>query len=490
LALGVNEGSGVAEQGAAYLEIGWREPFDVARRLADVDGFAFLDSAMFHPQLGRYSFIGIAPFGTLTVTEGRPAWNGAALAERPLVALRGLLQRFALKRNPDLPPFQGGVIGAIPYEFGWQLEILRARDHALCNEPVHLAFYDLVIAFDQLERRAFIISSGFPEQDGQKDSKARSRRAAERIDEALHLIDRAPRDNGHAAPVDSAWRSNFSESAYGAAIEKVRAHIYAGDIYQANIAQRFEIDLPADFAPFGFYEKLRTTNPAPFGAYLAFGDTVIASSSPERLLRKEGAFVEARPIKGTIKRSADPAEDRRRGETLLASEKDRAENIMIVDLLRNDLSLVCRPYSVEVPILCGLETYANVHHLVSVVTGELADGRDVLDLVAAAFPGGSITGAPKRRAMEIIEAIEATPRGYYCGSIAYFGFDGTADMNIAIRTAVLKGGKARVHAGGGITYLSNPAAEYAETYAKAQRIFDAFAAQEAKDRPELEKTAQ
>jgi para-aminobenzoate synthetase component 1 len=475
----------VAES-AAYLEIGWREPFDVARRLADVDGFAFLDSAMFHPQLGRYSFIGLAPFGTFTVIEGRPAWNGAALPEPALVALRGLLQRFALKRNPDLPPFQGGVIGAIPYEFGWQLEILRARDHALCNEPVHLAFYDLIIAFDQLERRAFIVSSGFPEEDAEK----RRRRAAARIDEALHLIDRAPRDNGHAPPAEGAWRSNFTETSYTAAIEKVRAHIYAGDIYQANIAQRFEIDLPADFAPFAFYEKLRATNPAPFGAYLAFGDIAIASSSPERLLRKEGAFVEARPIKGTIKRSPDPDEDKRRGETLLASEKDRAENIMIVDLLRNDLSLVCRPYSVEVPILCGLETYANVHHLVSVVTGELADGRDVLDLVAAAFPGGSITGAPKRRAMEIIEAIEATPRGYYCGTIAYIGFDGTADMNIAIRTAVLKGGKARVHAGGGITYLSNPVAEYAETYAKAQRIFDAFAAQEATDRLELEKAAQ
>lgn len=475
----------MAGESAAYLEIGWREPFDVARRLADVAGFAFLDSAQFHPQLGRYSFIGIAPFGTFTVVEGRPAWNGAALAEPPLAALRGLLRRFVLKTDPRLPPFQGGAIGAIPYEFGWQLEILRARDHVLCDEPVHLAFYDLVIAFDQLERRSFIVSSGFPEVE----RKARSRRAAERIEEALSLIDRAPRDLGRAAPVGGPWRSNFTESAYSAAIEKVRAHIYAGDIYQANIAQRFEIDLPAQFAPFAFYANLRARNPAPFGAYLAFGDTAIASSSPERLLRKEGAFVEARPIKGTIKRSSDPVEDKRRGEELLASEKDRAENIMIVDLLRNDLSLVCRPYSVEVPVLCGLETYANVHHLVSVVTGELADGRDALDLIDAAFPGGSITGAPKRRAMEIIEAIEATPRGYYCGTIAYFGFDGTADMNIPIRTAVLKGGKARVHAGGGITYLSDPAAEYAETYAKAQRIFDAFAA-EAEAGTELEKTAQ
>ncbi len=475
------------KKSAVSMEIGWRDPFDAARSLADVPGFAFLDSALFHQKLGRYSFIGIDPFGTFTVNAGKPAWNGAALAEPPLAALRGLLHRFALPNDPSLPPFQGGVIGAIPYEFGWHLEILRAQDHHLAaEEPVHLAFYDLVLAFDQFERRAFIISSGFPEEDDKK----RSRRAAARIEEALALVERPARSFGSATLADGAWRSNFTESTYHAAIEKVRAHIFAGDIYQANIAQRFEIDLPADFSPFAFYEQLRRTNPAPFGAYLAFGDTAIASSSPELLLRKRGAFVEARPIKGTIRRSPDPIEDARRGATLLGSEKDRAENIMIVDLLRNDLSLVCKPYSIEVPVLCGLESYANVHHLVSVVTGELGEDRDELDLVDAAFPGGSITGAPKRRTMEIIEAVEKTPRGYYCGTIAYIGFDGTTDMNIAIRTVVLKPGKASFHAGGGITFLSDPAAEYAETYAKAQRIFDAFAAAKDQERAELEKTSQ
>jgi len=477
----------VLHQRALKLEIGWRDPFEVARRLADVAGFAFLDSALFDQKLGRYSFIGIDPFGAFTVRDGRPAWNGEPLDMPPLEALRGLLRRFALARDPALPPFQGGAIGAIPYEFGWHLEILRAQDHIVPDEePVHLAFYDLVLAFDQLERRAFIISSGFPEED----EKRRDQRAAARIEKALALIERPARAVGLAAIVSPRWRSNFTEAAYHAAIEKVRAHIYEGDIYQANIAQRFETDLPADFSPFAFYERLRATNPATFSAYLAFGETVLASSSPERLLQKRGSIVEARPIKGTLKRSLDPIEDARRGQALLSSEKDRAENIMIVDLLRNDLSLVCKPYSVEVPVLCGLETYANVHHLVSVVTGELAEHRDELDLIAAAFPGGSITGAPKRRAMEIIEAIEKTPRGYYCGTIAYFGFDGTADMNIAIRTVVLKPGKASFHAGGGITYLSDPAAEYAETYAKAQRIFDAFAAAKEEGCTELEKTAQ
>jgi para-aminobenzoate synthetase component I len=487
----------VAEQSPISIEIGWREPFEVAKSLVDVPGFAFFDSALVHPKLGRYGFIGIAPFGTFTVAGGKPAWNGVTLSQPPLEALRSLLRRYALRTNPALPPFQGGVMGAIPYEFGWQLEILRAKDHrAPGDDPVHLAFYDLIFAFDQLERRAYIVSSGLPEDDESR----RSRRAAARIEEALALIDRqqmpsAKRAAAAPSPLAShlsshlSWRSNFSESAYQAAVEKVRAHIFAGDIYQANIAQRFEADLPADFSPFGFYEHLRRINPAPFSAYLSFGDTTIASSSPELLVRRRGSHVEARPIKGTMRRSSDPIEDARRGEALLASEKDRAENIMIVDLLRNDLSLVCKPYSVDVPVLCGLETYANVHHLVSVVTGELADGRDDLDLLAAAFPGGSITGAPKRRTMEIIEAIEQTPRGYYCGSIAYIGFDGTTDINIAIRTAVLKPGRASFHAGGGITFLSDPAAEYAETYAKAQRLFDAFAAAQSAERAELEKTS-
>ena len=477
----------VLDKGALNIEIGWRDPFDVARSLAEVAGFAFLDSALFQQKLGRYSFIGIEPFGTFTVTNGWPAWNRTALALPPLEALRGLLRRFSLPSDPALPPFQTGVIGAIPYEFGWQLDGLSVPGRvARGEEPVRLGFYDLVLAFDQFERRAFILSSGFPEEDAQK----RCRRAAERIEQAHALIDRPAPDLGSAALPAGAWHSNFTESTYHAAVEKVRAHIFEGDIYQANIAQRFEIDLPADFPSFAFYERLRTANPAPFGAYLSFGETAIASSSPELLLRKRGAFVEARPIKGTMKRAIDPIEDVYRGLALRASEKDRAENIMIVDLLRNDLSRVCRPHSVEVPVLCGLESYANVHHLVSVVTGELDESRDGVDLIAAAFPGGSITGAPKRRSMEVIDAIEGAPRGYYCGSILYIGFDGTADMNIAIRTAVLKPGKASFHAGGGITYLSNPAAEYAETYDKAQRLFDAFAATEKQEQTELEKASQ
>ncbi len=455
------------------IEIDWREPLDAATRLADRPGFAFLDSALFHPELGRYSFIGIEPFGIFTAALGLATWNGVPLWLPPLPALRDLLARFAFDADPGLPPFQGGAIGAIPYEFGWELDGLCSPNHRIeQQEPFYLGFYDLVFAFDQLRRRAFIFASGFP-----AEGEARHARAAARLDHALCLLDRSPAD-GAPQPAVSDWTSNFTRAAYRAAIERVQAHIFRGDIYQANIAQRFSADLPEGFSPFAFYARLRATNPAPFAAYLTCGDAVIASSSPELLLRKRSAAVETRPIKGTSARAAHPVEDLWRAEVLAQSEKDRAENIMIVDLLRNDLSRACRPFSVEVPLLCGRESYANVHHLVSVVTGELAAGKDATDLIAAAFPGGSITGAPKRRSMEIIDSIEQVPRGYYCGSIFYLGFDGTMDMNIAIRTAVLKAGRASVHAGGGITCLSDWADEYAETEAKAQRLLDAFACDE------------
>ncbi len=222
-----------------------------------------------------------------------------------------------------------------------------------------------------------------------------------------------------------------------------------------------------------FYRRLRALNPATFSAFLDYGDVQIASSSPERLLSFDGKTVEARPIKGTRRRDADPARDAALVAELVSSRKDRAENVMIVDLLRNDLSRVCS--GVRVPVLCGLESYASVHHLTSVVTGELKSGKSAGDLISALFPGGSITGAPKIRAMEIIAEIERAPRGIYCGSIGYFGFNGQVDLNIAIRTAMFSQGVARFQGGGGITARSEPAEEYDETLTKINRIMEAFA---------------
>jgi para-aminobenzoate synthetase component I len=259
---------------------------------------------------------------------------------------------------------------------------------------------------------------------------------------------------------------------------EVIERILAGDIFQANLAQRFEAPVPMGFDHFGFYSQLRKLNAAPFAAYLDHDDFVIASASPERFLQVENGRVETRPIKGTRRRFADPVLDALQARALTESRKDRAENVMIVDLLRNDLSKVCVPGSVQVPQLCGLETFASVHHLVSTVTGRLREGQGAVDLLAAAFPGGSITGAPKVRAMEIITEMERYARGPYCGAIGYIGFDGRMDTSIVIRTASFRAGTCVVQAGGGIVTASDPAAEYDETLDKARAIFAAFRAKE------------
>ncbi len=270
------------------------------------------------------------------------------------------------------------------------------------------------------------------------------------------------------------WQSNFTREAYEQAIARTVEFILAGDIFQANITQMFSAKIPDGFDPLSFYRVLRLKNPATFAAYMDYGDIQIASSSPERLLSGVDAHVEARPIKGTRRRDADPSRDAALIADLTSSRKDRAENVMIVDLLRNDLSRVSKPGTVKVPVLCGLETYANVHHLVSVITSELNEHSGVGTLLGAIFPGGSITGAPKIRAMEIIAEIEQAPRGVYCGAIGYIGFNGRTDFNIAIRTAQFSGGIARVQGGGGITARSAPPAEYEESLTKIRRIMEAF----------------
>ena len=449
--------------------LGSLDVLGAAHALSDLPQFVFLDSASRHAVLGRYSFVAADPFGTFTVDDGVAFWNGEAFAGHPVPALKSLLARFGQSTLPGLPPFQGGAAGFFGYEFGRVLEKLpSAVTEMRCPDAV-LHFFDAVLAFDHVANRGWLISTGWPgpaEQD-------RARRAGERAEFFLdRLVMPSPPDR-RSAPV-SDWSSNFTKESYAEAVRKVIDYIRAGDIFQANIAQRFTASLPAEFDTLAFYRTLRAINPATFGALLKFDDLTIASSSPERFFTVRAGQVESRPIKGTARRSDDPITDRALAKQLRASEKDRAENVMIVDLLRNDLSRVCRAHSVQVPVLCDLESYAAVHHLVSVVRGELAAGQTAVDLLAACFPGGSITGAPKIRAMQIITEIEQYARQVYCGSIGYFGFDGSADQNIAIRTVMFRDRKAVFQAGGGVTILSDPLAEYEETLIKAQRIFAAF----------------
>jgi para-aminobenzoate synthetase component 1 len=267
---------------------------------------------------------------------------------------------------------------------------------------------------------------------------------------------------------------DIPREAYELAVRRVVDYILAGDIFQANLSQRLRAELPDGLAPLDLFARLCAGNPAPFAAYLKLDDLVIASSSPERFLRLSGDEVETRPIKGTRRRGRGPAEDEALAAELLASDKDRAENVMIVDLLRNDLSRVCRDGSIAVPELCSLERYATVMHLVSSVTGRLRPGLGPVDLLAACFPGGSITGAPKIRAMEIIAELEPTRRGAYCGAIGYIGFDGAMDTSIVIRTFTIRDRRVTFQVGGGVVAGSTPEGEYQETLAKAAALIAAL----------------
>lgn len=453
-------------------EVAYRDPAALLRRLPAGPGLVFLDSAMPHPDLGRWSWLAADPFGRFTGRAGAAFWNDAPLEGHPMAALRRELARYASLPDPRLP-FTGGASGCFAYEAAQLFERLpEPKPGGDPGPQIDLWFHDAGFLFDVVDRRLFLVSTGWPEQDPQR----RFRRARERLD---WLRDRAepPASDPPAERIvigRDAWRANLSADAFRAAVETTRRYIIEGDIFQANIARALRAKLPENFDAATLYDQLRAANPAPFGALIVTPERLIASSSPEGFLRLRQGEVETRPIKGTLRRSSDPRQDRALAETLLASEKDRAENIMIVDLMRNDLSRVCLAGSVEAPILCGLESYASVHHLVSVVRGRLKPGLDALHLIAACFPGGSITGAPKIRAMEIIHELEPDPRGIYCGSIVHLGFDGSLGSNIAIRTLVVEDGVASIRAGGGITLLSEPQAEYAETLVKAERVLAAF----------------
>jgi len=388
---------------------------------------------------------------------------------------------------PGLPPFQGGVAGLFSYDLSRQIESLpRAAVDEFELPAVAVGFYDVVVAFDHQQGRAWIISQGFPERTPER----RRRRAEVRLSEFRRRLSGppkcGPRHQGKGA-VERITRptlatqydvgldpltSNFSRDGYLRTIERAIRYIHDGDVFQVNLAQRLLSPATDDSVP--LYQRLRRHNPSPFAGYFDLGEFQILSTSPERFLRVERRTVETRPIKGTRRRTAQPEADLFAGDDLQTSDKDRAENVMIVDLLRNDLSRVCQAETVRVTELCRLETYAFVQHLVSVIVGRLRREHGPLDLLRAAFPGGSITGAPKVRAMEIIAELEPTARGAYCGSLGYVGFDGTMDTNLLIRTVTAGRGWWQAHAGGGIVAQSKPDREYEETWHKAEGMIRAL----------------
>ena len=471
------------------------DSFATCARFAGLPFLVFLDSATDPEQLGRHSFLTADPCTavrskallTQQLVDGR--W--IRVDGDPLTRVRALLAPYAAEPVAEVPPFQGGAAGYVGYEWGGTLERLpRARYDDLAIPDVLLGVYDWVIAWDHAAGRAWVISTGMPER-----GTAQTERAVRRLEFVKQRLagSRVAGWTGSNGPTSRlpaypptrplapsypladvpGVRSNFTRAGYLDAVAHVIEYIFAGDIFQANLSQRLEAPLAG--TPLGLYGRLRRRNPAPFAAFLEFGDVVVASSSPERFLRvHDGRRVETRPIKGTRPRGVGPEHDAALALALTESDKDRAENVMIVDLLRNDLSRVCRPGTVRVPELFAVEHYATVHHLVSTVVGELAPEHDAVDLVQAAFPGGSITGAPKVRAMQIIAELEPTQRAVYCGSIGYLSVTGALDTSIVIRTYLVLGRDVYFQVGGGIVADSDPEEEYRETLDKARGLVAAL----------------
>ena len=433
------------------------DPGRMFEAVADLPWAVLLDGGRHDPGRSRYDIIAAEPWATLVthagMTQVRSRTDVRQSPEDPFRLLRELLHLRETADSP--PPFAGGAIGYFGYDFGRRLErlpSLAADDEQLPQLAVGL--YDWAVVIDHLEAKAWLASAGRAAETEQRWPAL--------VECFSHPVARRARTPFRTL---SPIRSNMTRGQYLAAFERIARYIDAGDCYQVNLAQRFEVEASGD--PWSAYRALRVMNPAPHAAYLNLPFAQVLSASPERFLHVRQGQVETRPIKGTRPRSGDPRLDAERAQELRDSAKDRAENLMIVDLLRNDLAKSCRPGSVRVPRLFEVESFANVHHLVSTVTGELAPGRDALDLLRGCFPGGSITGAPKVRAMQIIEELEPHRRGVYCGSIGYIGYDGAMDCNIAIRTLVYRGGYARFWAGGGIVADSVGEEEYQETLDKA-----------------------
>lgn len=451
-------------------EISYGDPARMFRPFAPFPGSLLLESAQQLPQIGRYSFLMADPWQVITSQKGKTYLNNQLHSMDFFDLLQAQLIHHSLPPLEDLPPFQGGVAGYLGYEMGHLLEDLPK---ALTTEgempDAWFGFYDVLLAFDHEQKRAWIISTGLPESGQAAQQRAQQRLQWMKLTLELEV----------PTPFQKTWRplevtSDVSEADYCATVQQVIDHIIAGDIYQANYSRRLRATLPQQATAYDLYERLREVNAAPFAAFIHTPTGIIASASPERFLKLNQKQVETKPIKGTRRRSSDPVADQQAAEELLASEKDRAENMMIVDLMRNDLSRVCKPHTIQVPRLLALESYATVHHLVTTVVGELEDNYDAVDLLKATFPGGSITGAPKIRSMEIITALEGRARGPFYGAIGYLGFSGVMDTNIVIRTFVIQGKQVTFQVGGGIVADSTPQQEYDESTTKALGLIKAL----------------
>jgi anthranilate synthase component I len=452
-------------------------PVSAFLKIAEHADYAFLlESVEGGEHVGRYSFLGKDPFLILRSSNGKTIVERTGKtteSDQPfVVTLRGLMADFRSPFVPDLPRFTGGAVGYVGYgASSWFEPVLgdlgSAPDGA---DDAGFMLFDTVLAFDHVQHRILIIANARITADDDLESLyqfacAKIQFLERELDRNLSRPNRA-----HAGAPD--LRSNQTQQQFEEKVRTAKEHIAAGDIYQVVLSQRFEAEVAAD--PFTVYRALRHVNPSPYMYFIRMGGVSVVGSSPEMLVRVEGSRVETHPIAGTRPRGRTDEEDMRLAEELKRNEKERAEHVMLVDLGRNDVGRVCQYGSVRVPQFMGLERFSHVMHLTSIVEGKLADDRDRLDALVSCFPAGTVSGAPKVRAMQIIRDLEPSGRGLYAGAVGYLDFAGNLDFCIAIRTVIMSKGRAFVQAGAGIVMDSNPTAEYEETKDKARALVRAL----------------
>ena len=453
----------MSSQAVIYPTLYFEDSADIVNRFAEQEWTVFLDSGHPRSKQGRYDIISGNPVCTL-VTCGENTTitteNEVIISnENPFELLKSELTRYSEKFDSSNItalnlPFVGGALGYFSYDLARRLENLpNFAEDAEAIPEMMVGIYDWAMVVDHEIKKSFLICYN---ESQQKHDDIQQFLNPRQVDENINFS------------ITSDIKAHYSKETYAQAFQKIKHYLKEGDCYQVNLTQRFSATCEGN--TWQTYEVLREINAAPFSAYLNFPDVKILSSSPERFLKLKNGHVETKPIKGTRPRKTDDIENAAQLNDLMTNPKDRAENVMIVDLLRNDISKVCQ--KVGVPKLFEIESYATVHHLVSTVTGELKPNQHALDLLENCFPGGSITGAPKLRAMEIIEEIEPNRRGVYCGAMGYIGFDGNMDTNIAIRTLVQSDNSIRFWAGGGIVNDSIVENEYQESFDKAAAMFD------------------
>jgi anthranilate synthase component I len=455
-------------------------PVSAFLKIAENSDYAFLlESVEGGEHVGRYSFLGKDPFLVVRARDGKTTIERTGQSEEApegfMPIVRKLMADFRAPYVPDLPRFTGGAVGYLAYDAAHWFEPVPTASGpiegpAAVSDLGAFMLFDTILGFDHAQHRLLLIANARITADD--DLEALYQFACARIQFLEAELERSLSTTRQTPNGPVTLSSNMTKNAFESSVRTAKEHIAAGDIYQVVLSQRFEADVEAD--PFTVYRALRHVNPSPYMYFMRLGKLAIVGSSPEMLVRVEGRRVETHPIAGTRPRGRNSDEDMRLAEELKRNEKERAEHVMLVDLGRNDVGRVCEYGSVRVPKFMALERFSHVMHLVSIVEGTLAADADRLDALASCFPAGTVSGAPKVRAMEIISDLEPTRRGIYAGAVGYLDFAGNLDFCITIRTVVLTGGKAYVQAGAGIVADSNPAAEYQETCDKARAVVRAL----------------